>query len=84
MKNAFKGEEIQEDEYLFAISVRNATEVRNCIEIISKLGIKFTAGKEESDDFVVVAKEGAWWKPAWLIHNSEGSWFVADVHAPSK
>lgn len=81
---AFSGWNVQEDEYLLGIAVENATEVRKCLEILMKLGLKFNQGRDDSDDFAVVAKEGLWWKVNWLVHSMEGAWFIADVEAPTE
>jgi len=82
--SSFAGWEVQEDDYLLAIAVENATEVRKCLEILLRLGLKFNEGRDDSEDFTVVAKEGIWWKVGWLIHSPEGAWFIADVNAPIK
>ena len=81
---AFAGSELQEDEYLIAVAVENPTEVRKCLETFLKLGLSFNKGRDDSDDFTVVAKEGIWWKVGWLVHSLEGAWFIADVNAPVK
>jgi len=81
---SFAGWEIQEDEYLLALAVENPTEVRKCLETLLRLGLNFNDGRDDSDDFTVVAKEGIWWKVDWLVHSLEGAWFIADVNAPTK
>lgn len=81
--NAFSGLDLQEDEYLVAIGVANATEVRNVFESIERMGLNYDTRREASDDFVVMAKEGIWWPAPWLVYNDEGCWFVADVDAPA-
>ena len=80
--SSFDQDGLQEDEYLIAIAVENATEVRNCLETLLALGLKFNEGRDDSDDFTVVAKEGIWWNVKWLIHDPDGAWFIADVDAP--
>lgn len=81
-KRAFRDVELQEDEYLIAFSVENATGVRNCFELLLGLGFTYHDGRGRSDDFTVVAKEGIWWPVPWLVNNNEGCWFIADVEAP--
>ena len=74
--------DIQEDEYLFAIGLKNATEVRKAMETIEKMGLEFDDATSRSDDFTILAKEGIWWPVAWLVNNEGSSWFIADVEAP--
>lgn len=74
--------DIQEDEYLLAIGLKNATEVRKAMEIIEDMGLEFDDASSRSEDFTILAKEGIWWPVAWLVNNEGSSWFIADVEAP--
>lgn len=74
--------DIQEDEYLVAIGLQNATEVRNAMETLEGLGIDFNDDTSRSDDFTVLAKEGIWWPVPWLVNKEGNSWFIADVEVP--
>ena len=74
--------DIQEDEYLFAIGLKNATEVREAMETIGEMGLEFDDASSRSEDFTILAKEGIWWPVAWLVNNGGSSWFIADVEAP--
>jgi len=82
IRSAFGQTDIQEDEYLVAIGLKNATEVRRAIEIVENLGIAYNDTLSRSDDFTILAKEGIWWPVAWLVNNAGSSWFIADVEAP--
>ncbi len=81
---AFAKLDFQEDEYLVAIGVGNATEVRYVFEQLLGMGLVYDERREASDHFVVMAKEGIWWSAPWLVYNDGGCWFIADVEAPSK
>lgn len=74
--------DVQEDEYLIAVGLRNATEVRDAIELIEKLGLEFNNHTSRSDDFSILAKEGIWWPVPWLVIKDGNSWFIADVEVP--
>lgn len=82
IRAAFNPQDIQEDEYLFAVGLKNATEVRQAMELIENLGLTFDQRLSRSDDFTILAKEGIWWPVAWLVNNEGSSWFIADVEAP--
>jgi len=73
---------IQEDEYMIAIGLKNATEVREAMLIAESLGLVYEAATSRSDDFTILAKEGIWWPVAWLVYDDGKSWFIADVEAP--
>ena len=73
----------QEDEYLFAIGLKNAAEVRQAMAIIERMGLEFDDATSRSEDFTILAKEGIWWPVAWLVNNEGSSWFIADVEAPA-
>jgi len=83
VRKVFGTGDFQEDDYLIAIGVKNATEVREVFEKLLELGLNFDDASATTDDFTVVAKEGIWWPVAWLVSNDEGSWFIADVEAPA-
>jgi len=72
----------QEDEYLFAIGLQNATEVRKAMNLVEEMGLEFDDAASRSEDFTILAKEGIWWPVAWLVNNDGSSWFIADVEAP--
>lgn len=82
IRAAFSQPDIQEDEYLFAVGLKNATEVRQAMETIEKIGLHFDQKISSSEDFTIFAKEGIWWPVAWLVNNEGSSWFIADVEAP--
>ena len=82
IRAALSDTDIQEDEYLIAIGLKNATEVRTAMEIIEKMGLEYDDAGSRSDDFTILAKEGIWWPVAWLVNNQGSSWFIADVEAP--
>ncbi len=74
--------DIQEDEYLISVGVKNATEVRECMGTLLEMGLSFDDSAGSSEDFTVFAKEGIWWPAAWLVNNGESCWFIADVESP--
>jgi hypothetical protein len=83
VRKILSGGEVQEDEYLIAIALKNATEVRDCMEALLQVGLPFDNKSGTSQSFTVLAKEGAWWRVPWLIEGMEGAWFIADVEAPA-
>ncbi len=84
IRQSFGGIDFQEDDYLFGIGVKNASEVRDVFEKLLSLGLTFDDATNRTDDFTVVAKEGIWWSVGWLVSNMEGCWFIADVEAPAR
>lgn len=84
VERAFGHLDYQEDEYLVAVGVANATEVREVFEKLLKMGITYNDKTESSDNFVVLAKEGIWWPAPWLVYNDVGCWFIADVAVPAQ
>ena len=73
---------IQEDEYMIAIGLKNATEVRESMQMAEGLGLVYETTTARSEDFTILAKEGIWWPVAWLVYDDGKSWFIADVEAP--
>jgi hypothetical protein len=84
LRENFGNSDFQEDEYLIAIGLANATEVREVFEHLLKAGLRYDEQAGASDDFVVMAKEGIWWPAPWLVCNGEGCWFIADIEAPTE
>jgi hypothetical protein len=78
----FGAADFQEDAYLIGIGAENATGVRDVFEQLLDMGLAYDEASQSSPDFAVVAKEGMWWPVPWLVRDTSGCWFIADVEAP--